>query len=169
MLGTEEIENRLGFHKATIEGANATLPRHSQLRRLMRQVGLELDELLPDGRAKSVAFTELETCSMWAHKAVAENAPLVPEQFEDQQKANREAQEKKLLEGRLAAAKAEFKPAISVEQACEVMHDAYEKAAVGAGWETQEASRKPWAEVPEANKETMRAAVSALLKHVNTK
>lgn len=50
-----------------------------------------------------------------------------------------------------------------VEWACEVMHDAYERAAVGAGWETNSASRKPWADVPEANKTTMRVAVSALL------
>ena len=50
-----------------------------------------------------------------------------------------------------------------IEQACIVMHDAYEKAAVGAGWETQAASRKPWADVPEANKATMRVAVEALL------
>lgn len=50
-----------------------------------------------------------------------------------------------------------------VEAACEVMHDAYEKAAVGAGWETNPASRKPWADVPEANKATMRAAVGAVL------
>lgn len=50
-----------------------------------------------------------------------------------------------------------------VELACEVMHDAYERAAVGAGWETNPASRKPWSDVPEANKATMRAAVSALL------
>jgi hypothetical protein len=50
-----------------------------------------------------------------------------------------------------------------VEQACEVMHDAYEQAALGAGWETNPASRKPWADVPEANKATMRAAVIALL------
>jgi hypothetical protein len=50
-----------------------------------------------------------------------------------------------------------------IEKACEVMHDAYEKAAVGAGWETQQSSRKPWSDVPEANKATMRAAVSALL------
>ena len=50
-----------------------------------------------------------------------------------------------------------------VEQACEVMHDAYERSAVGAGWETQQASRKPWADVPEANKATMRVAVGALL------
>lgn len=53
-----------------------------------------------------------------------------------------------------------------VEVACVVMHDAYEAAARGAGWETQEASRKPWADVPEANKATMRAAVGALLNHL---
>jgi hypothetical protein len=53
---------------------------------------------------------------------------------------------------------------IMIEAACVVMHNAYEKAAVGAGWETQEASRKPWEDVPEANKATMRAAVGALLE-----
>ena len=53
------------------------------------------------------------------------------------------------------------------ERLCEVMHDAYEKAALGAGWETQQASRKPWADVPEANKVTMRAAVLALLVDLN--
>jgi hypothetical protein len=50
-----------------------------------------------------------------------------------------------------------------VERYCEVMHDAYENAAVGAGWETNPASRKAWAGVPEANKATMRVAVRALL------
>lgn len=50
-----------------------------------------------------------------------------------------------------------------VEQACKLMHDAYEAAATANGWETQEGSRKPWADVPEANKATMRAAVRALL------
>jgi hypothetical protein len=53
-----------------------------------------------------------------------------------------------------------------IEVACEIMHDAYEKAAIGAGWETQESSRKPWADVPEANKATMRASVRALLSHL---
>lgn len=50
-----------------------------------------------------------------------------------------------------------------IEEACEAMHDAYEAAAVREGWETQERSRKPWAEVPDANKRTMRAAVAAAL------
>jgi len=55
---------------------------------------------------------------------------------------------------------------MDIEKACEIMHDAYEKAAVGAGWETQKSSRKPWADVPEPNKVTMRAAVGALLEAV---
>lgn len=50
-----------------------------------------------------------------------------------------------------------------VEQACEIMHDAYEAAALAEGWETQARSNKPWADVPEANKATMRTAVRALL------
>lgn len=56
-----------------------------------------------------------------------------------------------------------FLGAARVERACEVMHDAYEKAATGAGWETNPASRKPWDEVPEENKMTMRVAVAALM------
>lgn len=47
---------------------------------------------------------------------------------------------------------------------CEVMHDAYEVAAVTVGWDTQPISRQPWANVPEANKATMRVAVAALLE-----
>lgn len=57
--------------------------------------------------------------------------------------------------------KAEF-----IEDCCVVMHNAYEKAAVGAGWETQKASRKEWLDVPEANKATMRVALEALLDYV---
>ena len=50
-----------------------------------------------------------------------------------------------------------------IELLCERQHDAYEAAAVEAGWTTQQASRKPWAEVPEANKQTMRASVAVVL------
>jgi hypothetical protein len=54
----------------------------------------------------------------------------------------------------------------ALDEACRVMHDAYEAAACGVGWETQKASRVPWEEVPEANKQTMRAAVTALLAYL---
>lgn len=54
-----------------------------------------------------------------------------------------------------------------IEHLCRLMHNVYERAAVGAGWETQQASRKPWAEVPEANKVAMRAAVTALCRKID--
>lgn len=97
MLSVEDIENRVGFHKATIEGANATLPKHSQLRRLFKQVMTELNEILPDGRAKTVAMTQLEDCSMWSHKAVAELAPLVPEGSQDTAELEREEKLREIL------------------------------------------------------------------------
>lgn len=78
-VGAEEIENRFGFHKATIEGDNATLPKHRDIRVAFRDFAEYLDDVLPDGRAKLVAFTELENASMWSHKAVAETAPLISE------------------------------------------------------------------------------------------
>lgn len=79
MLGRDEIEHRFGFHKATVEGGNATLPKHRDIRILFREFADRLDEILMDGRAKSVAFTHLEDASMWSHKAIAEGAPLIEE------------------------------------------------------------------------------------------
>jgi len=79
MLNTEEIEHRFGFHKATIEGANATLPKHRDTRLKFREFAEFLAATLPDGRAKAVMFTELESASMWAHKAIAETAPVISE------------------------------------------------------------------------------------------
>lgn len=78
-IGSEEIEHRFGFHKATVEGPDATLPRHVLVRKLYRAFAEQLDEILPAGRAKSVAFTELENASMWSHKAIAELAPAIEE------------------------------------------------------------------------------------------
>lgn len=79
LLGSEEIENRFGFHKATIEGENATLPKHTETRLLFREFAERLDKIMPEGRAKNVMWTNLEDASMWAHKAIAEKAPVLPE------------------------------------------------------------------------------------------
>jgi hypothetical protein len=78
-LGREEIEQRFGFHKATVEGPEATGPVHRDIRRLFVELGVQLDALLPHGRAKAYAFTMLQTASMWMHWAVAEEAPVVHE------------------------------------------------------------------------------------------
>lgn len=78
-LGKEEINNRFGFHKGTIEGPNATAPRHAELRKKFRAFAEMLDETLPDGRVKDEVFTHLQNASMWSHFGVAENAPLIEE------------------------------------------------------------------------------------------
>lgn len=83
MLGDSEVKSRFGFHRGTIEGVNATAPRHADLRHRFVEFANMLDEVLPDGRAKSVAFTELENASMWCHKAIAEQAPVVNESAKD--------------------------------------------------------------------------------------
>lgn len=76
MFTPEEIENRFGFHKAAIEGPNATGPIHAQMRMNFRLFAEVVDKMLPDGRTKAIFFTELETAAMWAHKAIAEQAPI---------------------------------------------------------------------------------------------
>lgn len=50
-----------------------------------------------------------------------------------------------------------------VEALCVLFHNTYEDAALDHGWETQEGSRRPWDDVPEANKETMRTTIASLL------
>lgn len=79
MLGKQEIEKRFGFHKATIEGDNATLPKHRDTRVKFREFAEWLDENMPDSREKSLVFTKLQEASMWTHCAIAMDAPLVSE------------------------------------------------------------------------------------------
>jgi hypothetical protein len=75
-IGHEEIENRFGAHGATIEGLSLWVPRHTDLRETFISFAILLDEKLRDGRAKSLAFTELEVAFMWAHKALTQEAAL---------------------------------------------------------------------------------------------
>lgn len=44
---------------------------HEHARQLLRDVALELDELLPDGREKSVVLTKLEEALFWANAGIA--------------------------------------------------------------------------------------------------
>lgn len=78
-LTFDELNNRFGFHKGTIEGPEATAPKHARLRQQFLTFAKVLSDTLPEGRAKALALTELETASMWAHKAIAETAPVVVE------------------------------------------------------------------------------------------
>ena len=74
-LPDEEIRNRFGYHA----GTSITQPKHQLVRARFSEMCVFLDELLPAGRAKNVAFAELESTAMWANKAIAEMAPVVQE------------------------------------------------------------------------------------------
>ncbi|MFD5107113.1 hypothetical protein [Streptomyces cinereoruber] len=50
------------------------------------------------------------------------------------------------------------------ERIAQRFHEAYEELAPSHGYETREASRKPWADVPEQNKGLMVAVVGRLLE-----
>ena len=71
-LGKTEIRNRWGFHPATPE----TAPQHEAVREAFVALAEFLDTLLPDGRAKSLVWTNLQNASMWANFCVAEQAPV---------------------------------------------------------------------------------------------
>lgn len=49
------------------------------------------------------------------------------------------------------------------EKLAKQFHDAYEELAPSHGYETREASRKPWSEVPEPNKGLMIAVAQRIL------
>lgn len=70
-LNKEELTKRFGLHKAAIEGENALRMEHATLRTEFMDFAVFLNNYLPEGRNKSLVMTELETASMWAHKALA--------------------------------------------------------------------------------------------------
>lgn len=70
-LSDDEIEERFGHTAASIEGPNPNEELHAEIRLQFKKLAKILNYYLPDGRGKSVMFTELETASMWAHKSLA--------------------------------------------------------------------------------------------------
>lgn len=77
MIGKEEIEHRFGVHKAAIDGPAATAATHAIIRIMFKKLASDLDQNVGDCREKTLAFEALETASMWMHKAIAKDAPLI--------------------------------------------------------------------------------------------
>lgn len=77
MIGRDELDHRFGVHKARLEGPAGTDKHHAEMRIQFKAFAQVLDQLLPDSREKTIAFTELETASMWAHKALAMGGVLL--------------------------------------------------------------------------------------------
>lgn len=67
MIGNNELINRFGYHRANADSA----PKHAKVRDILLTTALDLDEFLPDGRDKSLAFTALQEAMHWANSAIA--------------------------------------------------------------------------------------------------
>lgn len=76
-VGREELEHRFGFHKAAIERPENATNNHKILRKLALEFAVHLDSMIPHGREKSLALTNVEEGVMWAHKALARENELV--------------------------------------------------------------------------------------------
>lgn len=62
-----DIANRFTFHPAS----ELTGPQHGQIRVACEQLAGTLNDLLPDGREKSLAITNVEQSMFWANAAIA--------------------------------------------------------------------------------------------------
>lgn len=49
------------------------IPIYEELRLKMKELAYYIEAHCPNSREKSLAFTKLEECSMWANKAIALN------------------------------------------------------------------------------------------------
>ncbi len=67
MAYPDEIKRRFTFHPPTDE----TRPKHEAVNALMLETALRLDEILPDGREKTLALTHLQDVRAWANTAIA--------------------------------------------------------------------------------------------------
>lgn len=64
-----DLTNRFIFHKANEVKAE----QHQTVRNLCYQLSVQLNELLPESREKSLTITKLEEVMFWANAAIARN------------------------------------------------------------------------------------------------
>ncbi len=78
-----DLTRRFAYHPATTD---AVRDAHAQMRASCLSLAGQLDVLLPEGREKSLAITNLEQVMMWANAAIARHGaprPATPEQARD--------------------------------------------------------------------------------------
>lgn len=66
-MSTEEIRERFHYQAPSLEGVE----RHAELSEAFTVLAILVDDLCPDGRAKSLALTKLEEAKFWSSAAVA--------------------------------------------------------------------------------------------------
>lgn len=69
-MDTEDLRSRFTYHPPK---DNATIAAHATVRDSARALAELLNDLLPEGREKSLAITRLEEVVMWGNAAIARN------------------------------------------------------------------------------------------------
>lgn len=72
-ISNEEIENRVNYHAPSPEGVQ----RHKALSEAAAYFMATVEVHCPEGREKSLAFTNIEQAKMWASAGVARNPETV--------------------------------------------------------------------------------------------
>lgn len=66
MLGVDELNDRFDYHQISPETAD----KIKKARNSIKGLATYLDDMLPDGRYKSLFMTDLESALMWASKSL---------------------------------------------------------------------------------------------------
>ena len=75
-MHNDDIENILGFHPATDD----VREKYKYIRAAFTELAQDLNEMIPDSREKSLAFTHLQTAQMFYIGSVAiHETPVVGE------------------------------------------------------------------------------------------
>lgn len=69
MSANQDLVNRFTYHQPNAQKVTC----HQEVRDRLLEVALRLDDMLPAGREKSLAFTHLEESMFWANAAIARN------------------------------------------------------------------------------------------------
>lgn len=67
-MTTDDLDNRFSYHAPKTEARRTA---HESIRGACREVAGLLDDLLPEGREKSLAVTNLEQVMFWGNAALA--------------------------------------------------------------------------------------------------
>lgn len=71
-MSMDDLVNRFRFHRADEKKAEL----HNIVRTKCFQLATELNEILPEGREKSLAITKLEEVMFWGNAALAREKPF---------------------------------------------------------------------------------------------
>ena len=66
-ISPEELNIRFDYHAPT----TAQIPKYEEIRRRFKELAAFLNNELPEGREKHVAFTQLEQAQFYANSAIA--------------------------------------------------------------------------------------------------